>query len=75
MNPGQKMFFDFFIERTKEDRKEEAKALLEAGFAKQDAGTFSKEYLEEVMPKYFALIKPEAVEDLKGAMANFASRL
>lgn len=75
MNPGQKMFYDFFIERTKDDRKEDAKVLLETGFAKQDAGTFSKEYFEEIMPKYFELIKPEATDELKEAMASFASRM
>ncbi len=75
MNPGQKMFYDFFIERTKDDKKEEAKSLLEYGFAKQAAGTFDKAYMDEIMPKYFELIKPEAVEELKEAMKNFSSRL
>lgn len=75
MNPGQEMFYHFFIERTKEEKKEEAKALLEAGFAKQAAGTFSKAYLDEVMPKYFELIKPEYTDELKEAMAHFASRI
>ncbi len=69
------MFYDFFIERTKDDKKEEAKALLEDGFAKQAAGTFDKAYLDEIMPKYFELIKPEAVEELKEAMKSFSSRL
>jgi hypothetical protein len=75
MNPGQKMFYDFFMERTKEDSKEEAERLLKTGFAKQDEGTFDKAYLDEVMPKYFELIKPEAVDELKDAMAQFASRI
>jgi hypothetical protein len=75
MNPGQKMFYDFFIERTIDDKKEEAKRLLEDGFARQAAGTFDKAYLDEVTPQYFELIKPEAVEELKGAMSSFASRL
>lgn len=75
MNPGQEMFYNFFMERARAEKKEEAKAVLEAGFARQDAGTFSKEYLEEVMPKYFELIKPEAIDELKAAMAHFASRM
>ncbi len=75
MNSGQEMFYNFFIERTREDKKGEAKELLELGFTKQDEGTFSKEYLDEVMPKYFELIKPECVDELKGAMASFSSRL
>lgn len=75
MNQGQEMFYNFFIERTKDDKKEEAKKLLVEGFARQEAGTFNKEYLQEIMPQYFALIKPEAVEELKQAMEHFASRL
>lgn len=75
MNPGQEMFYNFFMERAQEDKKEEAKALLEQGFAKQAEGTFDQNYLQEVMPKYFAVIKPEAVEELKQAMAHFSSRL
>lgn len=69
------MFYDFFLERTKDDKKEEAKILLEEGFIRQDEGAFDKEYLEEVMPRYFELIKPEAAEELKDAMNSFSSRL
>jgi len=75
MNQGQEMFYNFFMARVKEDRKEEAKALLEEGFARQDAGTFDKAYFQEIMPKYFDVIKPEAIEELKQAMESFASRL
>jgi hypothetical protein len=75
MNPGQKMFFDFFIARTKDGKQDEAKQLLEDGFARQAAGTFDKAYLDEVMPKYFGLIKPEAEDELKEAMKSFAARL
>ncbi len=75
MNQGQKMFYDFFIERTRDDKKAEAKLLLENGFAKQADSTFDKAYLDEVTPKYFELIKSEAVDELKAAMANFAARL
>lgn len=75
MNQGQEMFYKFFMERTKEDKKEEAKALLEEGFVRQEEGTFDKAYLEEIMPKYFDLIRPDAVEELKEAMAHFSSRL
>jgi hypothetical protein len=75
MNPEQKMFYNFFMERVKEDKKDEAKALLEESFARQDAGTFDKAYFQEMMPKYFAVIKPDAIEELKQAMEHFASSL
>lgn len=75
MNPGQQQFYDFFIERAQDGKKEEAKSLLEDGFARQAAGTFDKAYFEEIMPKYFEVIKPEAVNELKTAMDHFASRI
>jgi hypothetical protein len=75
MNPGQKMFFDFFIARTKDGKEEEARSLLTDGFARQAAGTFDKAYLDEITPRYFDLIKPEAEDELKEAMKSFAARL
>lgn len=75
MNPGQEMFYNFLMERTMEDKKEEAKTLLEDCFEKQNNGTFNHQYLEGVMPKLFAIVKPEATDELKAAMNNFASKL
>jgi len=75
MNQGQEMFYNFFMERVENGKKDEAKALLEEAFARQAAGTFNKEYLQETMPKYFALLKPEAIEEVKQAMEYFASTL
>ncbi len=75
MNQGQEMFYNFFIERVKNDKKEEAKALLEGSFARQAAGTFDMAYFQEIMPKFLAIVKPEAEEEVKEAMNNFASRL
>ncbi|MBW8382310.1 MAG: hypothetical protein K0M69_07315 [Youngiibacter sp.] len=75
MNPGQKMFYDFFIERALEDRKDEARELLEESFSRQAAGTFNMAYLQEIMPKFFSVVKPEAINDVKEAMNHFASRL
>lgn len=75
MNPGQEQFYNFFIERTMDDKKEEAKELLMEGFAKQAEGTFDRQYFEEVKPKYFALIKSECIEEVKAAMEHFSSRL
>lgn len=75
MNPGQKMFYDFFIDRAQEDKKDEARALLEESFSRQAAGTFNMAYLQEVMPKFFQVVKPEAIDEVKEAMNHFASRL
>jgi hypothetical protein len=75
MNPGQKMFYDFFIDRALEDKKDEARGLLEESFARQAAGTFNMAYLQEIMPKFFSVVKPEAIDEVKEAMNHFASRL
>lgn len=75
MNQGQEMFYNFFIERVEDNKKEEAKLLLEDSFAKQAAETFDMAYFQEIMPRFFAIVRPEAVEEVKEAMHHFASRL
>ncbi len=75
MNQGQEMFYNFFIERVMDDKKEEAKSMLEESFARQAAGTFDMAYFQEIMPKFFAIIKPEAVSEVQEAMNSFSSRL
>lgn len=75
MNPGQQQFYTFLMERVRDDKKDEAHALLEDSFSRQAAGTFDKTYLDEIMPKFYEIVKPEAIEDLKAAMSLFASRL
>ena len=49
------------MERVKDDKKEEARLLLEDGFARQAEGTFDMAYFQEIMPKFIAIVKPEAV--------------
>lgn len=75
MNPGQEMFYNFFMERVQENKREEADALLKKGFELQEKGSFDRAYLMEVMPRYMELIKPDALDEVKEAMAHFASRL
>lgn len=75
MNHGQKMFYNFFMERVKDDKKEEAKLLLEDSFAKQDADTFNMEHFQKIIPEFFAIVKPEAMKEVQEAMDGFASRL
>lgn len=69
------MFYDFFIDRALDDKKEEARQLLEESFSRQAAGTFNMAYLQEIMPKFFSVVKPEAIDEVKEAMNHFASRL
>jgi hypothetical protein len=62
MNPGQEMFYNFFMEQVEDGKKDEANVLLEDAFTRQTAGTFDKAYLQETMPQYYSLVKPEAIE-------------
>ncbi|NLM69436.1 MAG: hypothetical protein GX177_05485 [Firmicutes bacterium] len=66
---------DFIMERAKDEKKAEAKALLGEGFSRQAAGTFDKGYFQEIVPRILDLIKPEAVNEVKAAMEDFGSRL
>lgn len=75
MNQGQKMFYDFIMERVQADKKEAAQALLEESFARYAAGTFDKEYFQEVAPKILAVVRPEAAAEVQEAMEHFASSL
>lgn len=59
MNPGQKIFYDFIMERVQEGKAEEAQALLEESFARQAAGTFDREYFREIASKILSWSSPE----------------
>jgi hypothetical protein len=74
MNEGQKKFFDFILERVQNGKEEDAKALLNEGFAKQADGTFTAEYSQEIIPKYLAILKPECAEEVKNIMENFGPK-
>lgn len=75
MDNGQKMFRDFFMNMVQEGKETEAEIVLSEGFEKQKNGNFNADYLKEIMPKYYALIKPEYTEQLKQAMEHFSSNL
>lgn len=75
MNPVQQMVYDFYLKRVKDDKKEAAKALLQESFARQAAGTYDKEYVDQIVPKYLELVKPENLEEVIEAMRHFASTL
>lgn len=75
MNQGQNMFYSFILERVTDDNKEAAQKLLQDSFARQASGNFTQEYLLETQEKLLKMLKPEAVEEVKAAMAHFASQM
>lgn len=70
MNNGQERFFHFIIERVELENQAKAKELLNESFAKQDEGTFNKEYMMNFIPRILELIKPECIDEVKNIMAN-----
>ncbi len=70
MNNGQERFFNFIIERVELENQEKAKKLLNESFAKQDEGTFNKEYMMNFIPRMLELIKPECIDEVKNIMIN-----
>jgi DNA-directed RNA polymerase subunit F len=72
MNQGQEKFLGFILERVKEDKVEEAKALLANNFKKQAEGTFTQDDAVQFIPKMVALLKPDKVEEVKAVMKQFS---
>lgn len=70
MNSGQERFFNFIMERVELEKQDKAKALLSESFAKQDEGTFNKEYMMNFIPRMLELIKPECIDEVKNIMIN-----
>ncbi len=75
MNPGQQMFYDFVLQRVREDKTEEAKAMMLENFRLQEAGLFTLEVMRQNAPKMLSLIKPEFVEEFQQAAAHMSSTL
>lgn len=68
----QEMFSNFILQRVKEDKMEEAKALLAENFKKQDEGTFTKEDVEQFVPKMLEYLKPEKIEEIRTIAKQFS---
>lgn len=75
MNPGQANFYNFIMERVQTGKETEIKAILEESFKKQDEGTFSPEYMGQIMPKMLELVRPECLDELKNAAAHMRSQM
>ncbi|MFP3719301.1 hypothetical protein SFC57_14750 [Niallia circulans] len=69
---GQEKFLAFIIQRVQEGKEEEAKAILMDNFRKQDEGTFSKNDIEQFLPKMISLIKPERLEEIQAVVKQFS---
>ncbi len=70
MNNGQERFFNFIMERVSSENQGKAKELLNESFAKQNDGSFNKEYMMSFIPRMLELIKPEFIDEVKNIMSN-----
>jgi hypothetical protein len=72
MNPGQEQFLNFILERTRADKKEEAKAMLVENFKKQAEGQFTYDDIVKFVPKMLSLLEPDRVDEVKTVIRQFA---
>lgn len=75
MNQGQEQFQSYILERIQEGRKDDAKVLLTECFKKQDAGTFTRQDVTQIIPKLIPLLHPDKVEEVHEVIKNFAHHL
>ncbi|MDR3239364.1 MAG: hypothetical protein LBT44_04695 [Clostridiales bacterium] len=71
MNAVQEQFYRFILDRVREEKKEEAESLLAEVFGKQDDSSLNAVYLASFVPKIAGMLKPEFVDEIKGAVAKF----
>jgi len=75
MNPGQEKFYQFVLERVRDEQKDTVKKLMYENFMKQTNGTFTRDDMMKTQETLMKMLKPEAVEEAKTAMAHFASQM
>jgi len=73
MDPGQEKFYDFIIERVRDEQKDAVKQLMKENFMKQANGTFTREDMVRTQETLMKALKPETMDEVKAAMAHFAS--
>ena len=71
MHEGQAKFYEYMIDKMEEERKEEGIMLLKESFERQEQGTFTTEYLDDISVKLLALIKPGFKEEVKNIFEQF----
>jgi len=75
MTSGQEQFYNFIVERVKDEYKDAAIKLMQENFRKQANGTFTRDDMMETQTKIIQMLKPEALEEVKAAMAHFSSQM
>lgn len=71
---GQEMFLNFILQRVQEGKEDEAREILAENFKKQDEGTFTKEDIEQFIPKMMNIIKPEKIKEIQAVAKQFSQK-
>ena len=71
---GQEKFLNFILERVQEGKEAEAREILVENFKKQAEGTFTKEDVEQFIPKMMAILKPEKIEEIQAIAKQFVNK-
>ncbi|MCM3727087.1 hypothetical protein M3226_15505 [Neobacillus cucumis] len=69
---GQEMFLNFILQRVQEGKEDEAREILAENFKKQEEGTFTKDDIEQFIPKMISILKPDKIEEIQAVAKQFA---
>lgn len=72
---GQEQFMSFILDNVMSEHVEDAKALLSESFAKQQDGSFDKEYIEHFIPTMISYIKEDARPQVMQIMSQFKDKM
>jgi hypothetical protein len=71
MGNGQNMFFDFIMERVRDDKKEEMSEFLKEAFKPPENGSFDPDAFQKSNEVIISMLKPEGAEEFRKMMNPF----
>ncbi|MFK4566587.1 hypothetical protein [Enterococcus sp. UD-01] len=75
MKAEEKQFYDFIMERTKPDHKEDMKRLVAELLERRATGKLDKMYLMGVVPRALSYLNPDSVNEVKKVVTDFSAKL
>lgn len=74
MKEEQKRFYDYMLERAKAECKDQMKHILLESFSKQEDGTFTIEYQNEIIPQLMSFIKSDYLDEVKRIVTTYKNQ-
>lgn len=75
MKAEEQKFYDFIMDRTKDDRKEDMKHLLAELMERRATDKLDKMYLMSVVPRALSYLDPDSVNEVKKVVSEFSAKL